>query len=360
MPKIKGGVFLKVSNFSRTVDNFANKGQYFTCPLHSKAIGKLLRFPDGPVSILEPSIGDGSALKAFLNGRQASVFGVELDNGIYNAHVEKGEFDYLLNADFLSGITVSNNAFSLVFANPPYGDSEYKERYESLFMKRIYNYLKPMGLMVLIIPYYLFEKDKSFARKFSKRFELQAVYKFHEREFQKYKQIVLIGRKRSKPSDENDLEANCLNEKVLDIENLDLLPMDGNDNTIAVNTSSPDSITTFQSYNINEKELETVVRSSGLIEKLNLIGRIQTEKNLSPPIPPKVGHLYLLGTTGFTSGCIGSEENGTLHLQRGKVTSKEIITTECSDENMKVLERKKTIRTTSMVIIDANGKIMRF
>ncbi len=128
----------RVSTFSRTVDNFANKGQYFTCPLHSKAIGDLLEWPESEVSIIEPSIGDASALFSFLDKEDnRTVFGVELDKAIYEAHKKSKKVDYILNADFLSGISISNHAFSLAFANPPYGDSEYNERYESIFMKRL-------------------------------------------------------------------------------------------------------------------------------------------------------------------------------------------------------------------------------
>lgn len=348
----------RVSTFSRTVDNFANKGQYFTCPLHSKAIGKLFDWPEEEVSIIEPSIGDASALFSFLDKREKrTVFAVELDKAIYDQHVNDKDVDYILNADFLNGITVSNNVFSLAFANPPYGDSEYKERYESIFMKRLFNYIKSNGIIVLIVPYYLFEKDSNFATKFTNRFDVQAVYKFHEKEFKKYKQIVLIGRRKQALKDD-EAASTWLHNYVMDIENVELLPMDYQGKKIQIFPSSSNNVNTFQTMAINKEEMINSYKNGDLLAKANIFKKVDLGSALTPPIPPKSGHLYLLGTIGFTSGAIGSEADKDLHLQRGKVKEETIITTEAGNES-EVLEKKKTIKTTSMVLIESNGNIIR-
>lgn len=354
----------KVSQFSRTADNFANKGQYFTCPLHSKAIGRLIQWPDNEVSVLEPSIGDASAVLSFLDGRSATTFGVELDNGIYNTHREEGKIDYILNADFLTGITASNSAFSLCFCNPPYGDSEYNERYESLFMKRIYNYLKTKGLIVLIIPYYIFQKDPKMADKFTRRYSLRALYKFHDKEFRRYRQIVLIGEK--KPALTDDHQASLgLQESVEDIDNLPLLPLeeDFERERIRLISSPSENVNLFQTNETNLEELKTCYRfghGSGVLERtLSPCLKKNGEVELTPPIPPKNGHLFLLGTTGFTSGPIGSPEKEDVHLQRGKVNVTKITSDETKPSG-KVVQTTKCIRSTSMVLIESSGKITRF
>lgn len=349
----------RVSTFSRTVDNFANKGQYFTCPFHSKAIGKLLEWPENEVSIIEPSIGDASALFSFLDKKEnRTVFGVELDKAIYEDHKKSKKVDYILNADFLSGISISNHVFSLAFANPPYGDSEYNERYESIFMKRLYNYIKTKGILVLIIPYYLFEKDSNFAVKFTNRFDVEAVYKFHEKEFKKFKQVVLIGRRKSVLK-ENPQAAEALKNKVLDIENLELLPMDYKGKKIQVYPSSSEAVNVFQTMAINKEEMCMSYKRGGLLGKANILKKVASGQVLTPPIPPKSGHLYLLGTIGFQSGIIGSEADKDLHLQRGKVREEVIVETEPGNQSI-LIERKKTIKTTSMVIVQSDGRIIRF
>ena len=349
----------KVSTFSRTVDNFAKMGQYYTCPIHSKAIGKLFDWPEQEVSILEPSIGDARALFSFLDQRpNRTIFGVELSKVIYDEHIQNGDVDYILNADFISGISITNNAFSLAFANPPYGDSEYKERYESMFMKRMYNYIKTQGILVLIVPYYLFEKDLYFASKYTNRFKVEAVYKFHEAEFKKYKQIVLIGRKKGNLVEEPEV-ANSLHEKVMNIDDLELLPMDYSGKKIKINPSSSKAISIFQTMAINKTEMSSSYKNGNLLGKAKILKKASGMDVLRPPIPPKNGHLSLLGTIGFTCGAIGSEEDKDIHLQRGKVKEEVIVETESVDGQATIVERKKTIRTTSMVIIQADGCIIR-
>ncbi|MBI9013830.1 MAG: hypothetical protein JEZ08_16470 [Clostridiales bacterium] len=349
----------RVSNFSRTRDNLAKLGQYFTEVGHTKALSSLLKWPDSEVSLIEPSIGDATALFSFLNDREnITTFGVELDKGIYTELKESEKVDYLINADFLSGMACTNNAFSLCFANPPYGNSEYGERLESLFMKKLFSYLKPKGILVYVIPYHLFNSDEKFAEKFTARFDVEAVYKFHEKEFNKYKQIALIGRR--KKQHENNFEiAEDLHEKVVDIDNLELLPMEYDGELIEVYPSSSDNIKQFQTLTLNLEELSRSYKNGKLLSKANILKKVKKDRSLTPPIPPKSGHLYLLGTTGFTSGMIGNEADQDLHLQRGKVNEEVRITHDTTPAGT-VMERKKTIKTTSMVLLESCGTITRF
>ena len=100
-------------------------------------------------------------------------------------------------------------------------------------------------------------------------------------------------------------------------------------------------------------------KNGNLLGKANILKKSSGMDVLRPPIPPKNGHLSLLGTIGFTCGAIGSEEDNDLHLQRGKVKEEVIVETEPGIGQSTFIERKKTIRTTSMVIIQANGRIIR-
>ena len=52
------------STFSRTMDNMEKMGAYYTDIEHCIDISKQLKFPETEVSVLEPSIGDGSAVLA--------------------------------------------------------------------------------------------------------------------------------------------------------------------------------------------------------------------------------------------------------------------------------------------------------
>jgi len=349
----------RVSKFSRSVENYAKLGQYFTDCSHAKALSGLFSWPDNSVCVLEPCIANAEALLSFCQDHDnTTLFGVELDKGLYESLVNENKIDYLLNTDFLSGLSCTNNAFSLAFANPPYGENGEGDRLESLFMTKISNYIKSNGLIVLIIPWYTFIRDDNFAHKFTNRFDVEAVYKFHEYEFKKFQQIALIGRKKIS-HEKNEEAANLLQMKATNIEELELLPMDYNGELIDIPVSSPDNISTFQTLELDQEELRLSYKEGSLLSKVNMLKKVSGEQVLQPPLPPKIGHSYLLGTTGFTSGEIGSEEDGNLHLQRGKVKEEKIIEHE-ELKSKAVKERIKTIKTTSMVLIEQCGSIIRF
>ena len=94
-------------------------------------------------------------------------------------------------------------------------------------------------------------KDLNFASKFTNRFKVEAVYKFHETEFKKYKQVVLIGRKKGNLVEEPEV-ANALYEKLMNIDELELLPMNYSGKKIKINPSSSKAISIFQTMAINK------------------------------------------------------------------------------------------------------------
>lgn len=145
-------------------------GAYYTDTEHCRRIGNLLEFPEEFIA-LEPSIGDGSAIAATLEKAPVfpKVYGVELNRNTYE-EVKKDERFYVIGADFLNGIKVSNKAFSYVFSNPPYGvDADRRERYEKLFAEKIFNYMVPGGILAYVIPYPVF-MDERFLKPFFSKF----------------------------------------------------------------------------------------------------------------------------------------------------------------------------------------------
>lgn len=88
-------------------------------------------------------------------------------------------------------------------------------------MKRMFNYNKANGILMLIVPYYLFERDNNFASKFTNRYDVESVYKFYEKEFRKYKQIAQIGKRKHVLKEEEEVEK-LLHNHVIDIDNVEL------------------------------------------------------------------------------------------------------------------------------------------
>ena len=116
---------IKQNMFSRTLFNESKLGAYYTDPVHAAKIGRLFRL-QGECCVLEPSFGNAEALKAFLSQCERAdeagsvhTFGVELNRETFEQY--KQEIEFPVCADFIGGIRASNRAFTLCFANPPYG-----------------------------------------------------------------------------------------------------------------------------------------------------------------------------------------------------------------------------------------------
>ena len=192
---------IKQNMFSRTLFNESKLGAYYTDPVHAAKIGRLFRL-QGECCVLEPSFGNAEALKAFLSQCERAdeagsvhTFGVELNRETFEQY--KQEIEFPVCADFIGGIRASNRAFTLCFANPPYGvgGDDGSTRLEKLFVERIYQLMKTKGYLVLVVSLTTMNLDE-FAKCLLARFKPVAFYRFDDKEFEKYKQVAFIGQKR--------------------------------------------------------------------------------------------------------------------------------------------------------------------
>lgn len=234
------------SSFSRTIINEAKMGAYYTDAEHCRRIGRLLDFPEEFIA-LEPSIGDGSAIAATLEEATVlpKIYGVELNQNTYE-EIKDDERFYVLPADFLTGVVVSNRVFSYCFSNPPYGVGEDgKTRLEKSFLEKISNYMCPEGILVYVIPYQVLQEER-FLRSLFSRFTPLAVFKFDDKEYEKYHQVVVIAQKRSREGYLRDWYEK-FKEQISEISNISYLPTidEPVDRKIPVPPSSDEKLTYF-------------------------------------------------------------------------------------------------------------------
>lgn len=355
------------ANFSRVANNIEKMGAYYTDEEHCRQICKLFSWPDGEVSVIEPSIGDGSAVIAATNAienENIRIFGVELNDAVAESLKKNPYMEAILKADFLSGVRIKNNAFSFCFGNPPYMDDDLggtKERYELLFLKKVVNYLKRDGVIVWVIPHRVFVEE-SFFRFWHTRFDTLAVYKFHESEYKKYGQVALIGRKSGMKLFQKE-EFEDLKRKYAIIDNIPELPENFEGEKIEVYPSNSKDVTLFGCVEFDPNEAMDL-----LIEKGNDLDKLfstyaSTPQFLAsdigrPPIPPKNDSMYLLSVCGVGSGKAG-EEGKDLHLQRGIAEVVEEKESEVQDDgkNKKVVDKYTTRTAIKMTIIQSDGVI---
>lgn len=347
----------KISSFTQTLHNQAKKGAYYTDTYHAELISNLVQFPDEDTefTVLEPSIGDGSAVRAFVgNHSNGKIFGVELDRAAYEKINEEKSVDYVINADFLEGVRITNNSFSCCFCNPPYGEYM-QQRYESLFLKKLHNYLKTDGLLVFIVPAILPHADEKFCDNFTSMFNFLTAFRFHESEYRKYRQMVILGTKKKARSVNSEMRKTMF-DLISDCENLELLPEKYEGAKIKVVPANEKDINIFSPTVVDEEDVLTFMKKSPLYSKLDnyRVGRLYDIPR--PPISPKKDHALLLASTGYTQGEIGEE--GQKHLQRGTIIP-------CTKEYYEDTEKGGVVKTvkeytqTCFVIVENNGQIHR-
>lgn len=363
------------NTFSRVAGNNQKMGAFYTDLEHCHNIGEMFAFPtDKEVCVLEPSIGDGSAVLAVTKAKERSnmkVFGVELNKGVADVTKTLPGITECLEADFLEGVRIRNNAFSFCFGNPPYQDDDLTEdggteRTERQFLEKVTNYLCKGGILCWVIPYRSFI-DYSNMRFTLNHYEILRVHKFREPEYSKYHQIVMVARKV-----DNHF---CLKQEVeqavskWDIASLTELPFSFAENEkIEVLPTAEEKVTLFCKKEFDVMGAFKALDGMGenpFFDDLNkyMNKRITTPRyqvnNLGkPPIPLKKDSLYLLSTVGSGQGLTGSVENNDMHLQRGvadNVEDEEFLTNGDGEVNaVRVTTRTKI----TMSIIENSGKIV--
>lgn len=126
---------------------------YFPLPLaEADRIGRFLAFPVSGCAALDPCIGDGGAFKAITRDEKVIRHGIELD--AYRAEQARAVAKYVIHRDALD-VCCPAESLSLLYLNPPYdfecGESQ-NRRLEQVFLEHCYRWLKPAGVLVLVVP----------------------------------------------------------------------------------------------------------------------------------------------------------------------------------------------------------------
>ena len=350
----------KESSFFQAAQNVKKLGAYYTDLEHCRRIGMLFDFDSADeICVLEPSIGDGSAVRAVTGDRKnVKIFGVELQKETYLEHLKDNEkFHMVLNEDFLRGVKISRGVFSFVFANPPYGtqneDSDSK-RLELLFLEKISNYVKSGAYVVYVIPFAVF-KEERFLRTVLGKYEICSFYRFDEKEYEKYHQVAVILRK--KKSGLGGYLKSALHdiwEKIMNLEDFPYLPRTEDELQVRyeVIPSKDQEVEYFTSLEFHPDEAVDRLDSSSLYELFNeeIFPKAYKGCDLNHPLVPVSKEIsYLLAVSGGGQGMAGNEDEGTLHLQRGSARKSDDQGIEYDEKN-----KPKKITVTSYTKIQLN------
>lgn len=368
------------NGFSRTNINEAKMGYYPTEREHMKSLSTLLKFPERKeFCVLEPSAGEGAAVEVLTRpdlNEGAKIFCVELDQQRAEVCRNNPAFEQTLCEDFLNGVKISNNCFTLCFGNPPYmsfEDDVFRERLENRFLEKVTaNYLKIGGVLVWVIPYKSFIENWSI-RYFLNHYKDINVWRFRADEYAKYHQVAIVARKTATSIHLAD-DITQFRKRFEVLEAIPELPVtfEGTKyfQSYEILPSASDNVKLFTTLKFDAvAALELILSDENKkpSKYSNAVAKRMTQKQFAvlnvgkPPIPPKKDSLYLIGTAGVGQGIVGTLGDD-LHLQRGvaeTVKDLEIIEGQTLDNGDKGSDKLKETSHTKVTFttIETSGVI---
>ena len=247
-------------------------------------------------------------------------------------------------------------SFSLIYLNPPYDfevGGERSQRMERLFLEHVYRWLKRGGVLVMVIPgHYLHDCSQILAHQFRD----VRVHRLTESQSVKYKQVVVIGVRRTRAekdrfSDTEITRARMRFESLAtDPEKLLPLPTEPE----AVYAAPPGEAVQMVYRGLPLDQIEDLLPKSSAYRQASAI-LIAPPSDVSgrPLTPLHGGHVGLLCTAGMLNGIFGDGQTRHLaHWQSVKLVDK----TE-EEEDGKTVIREKERFSNELTLVFCTGEI---
>mgnify|MGYP004669781779 CR=1 FL=1 len=317
---------------AKVIGNLMNNvkmGYYPTDLEHVRLIKAALTFPDMCVNLFDPCCGEGFALEMLGKDEDCITFGTEIDES--RGKESETRLDRVGFGSYFHS-SIRHESFHAIFLNPPYlsviGENGVKARSEKRFLVESIHHLMDKGILMYIIPYYRLTFD--ICRVICDNFENVSVYRFMDKEFAKYKQVLVMGIKKDKA--DGSEQAEILSQYAM-------LP----EKIPSIDTLKPGSyalpevakqVDLFKGAKFNLGELQRQLAKSKSINILFEKSRIDAiEKR--PLLPLNIGQVGLIGGSGLINGYVDCENP---HVIKGRVI-KEVVTRE-NDEMGTVTETR--------------------
>jgi SAM-dependent methyltransferase len=170
---------------------------YFPLPeAEARRIRRHLIYPPTTFTALDPCAGEGKALALITEGAPGQRCGIELD--AYRAEQAAIRLDQVIYADCFD-VDCRVESLSLLYVNPPYQDAAHEDgpgqRLEELFLRQVYRWLKPGGVLILVIP---IAQLPVCGNILSRQFKDTEVYRLTEPASIQYSQTVVFAVRRSR------------------------------------------------------------------------------------------------------------------------------------------------------------------
>ena len=330
----------------------AKGGYYPTPPRVIDLVAQLLYGARGrsrsadTLRVLDPCCGAGDALAQFadlLRDRSTvpvETFGVELHRD--RAAQASEVLDRALACD-LFATTIANNAFGVLFLNPPYDFDAEDKRTEHAFLTYTTRYLTEDGLLLFIVPK---QRLAVSARYLSSHYRDLRCWAFPTPEREVFDQVVLIGRRKSEPSPDSYAEEQVRAWSLGDPEEFSYRPYPVYDPPVV-----PAGDILFATRTVDPLAAVAEARKAGLWASQEVRDSLwpADDRRTRPLMPLRRGHLAMLVAAGFLDNLV-LEADGQRILVKGRTTKEMVLAEET--ENTEVYRER--LRTT-VVALDLDG-----
>ncbi len=324
---------------------------YYPLPESEAIILRSLLSFAGPASVIDPCVGQGTALHLVTSDAQVWRYGVELD--AERARIARGNGIETIQGNAFDAIA-SPESFSLLYLNPPY-DSEIgsiaNRRMEAVFLEHTYRWLAMDGVLILVIP---FERLHDCSGILSSHFASLAVFRMTDPDSVQYQQIAVLGvrhdvRGAAIESNKRQLQSICLYGSYQTLS--ELQP------GACPPYSVPPSGETSMSYRgLPYDLLEDLLPQSGAWRQVAPLLAPHDDVATGRPITPlHGGHVGLLCTAGLLNGVFGQGDDR--HIARWR--SVKHVTTFVEEEGDAEIIHHRERWTNELRLVYADGRTLK-
>ncbi len=332
-------------------------GYFPLVPAEAKRIQRFLRLPAEGCSVIDPCAGCGAALCDVTGVGGVRRYGIELD--AYRAEKAAQALDEVIQGDCFD-VHAPVESFSLLYLNPPYqfeiGECR-NRRMEQLFLAHTYRWLKPGGVLVLVVP---LDRVYDCREVLNVHFKEKAVYRLTEVESVKYNQAVLFGvrRKRTELNKMSDEALGQAHRRLYQIisqeQKIPGLP-DVADRTYLVPPSGPARLN-YRGMPLDVVE-DLLHESSAWRQAMRITHAPRAEFRGRPLTPLHQGHVAILCTAGLLNGSFGRGPDRHLaHWESTKVIDLHEEAQE--DGSTEIRERERFSQRLTLLYADGRAALL--
>lgn len=328
---------------------------FYPLPLpEAERIRKFLAFSDKHCCALDPCVGDGAAFSEITSGNRVLRYGVELDAG--RAEQAQSNGIEVIHGNCFD-VQCPVESFSLMYLNPPYDfeiGEQNSQRMERLFLEHVYRWIRRAGVLVMVIPgRYLHDCSQLLAHQFRD----VRVHRLTEPESVKYKQVVVMGVRRTRAErdriPDTEITRTRLRFESLATDPGKLPPLTTEPDNLYAVPSGEAAQMVYRGLPLDQIE-DLLPKSSAYRQASAILIAPPSEVNGRPLTPLHGGHVGLLCTAGMLNGIFG--EDRTRHLSHWQ--SVKLVDKTEEEEDGKTVIRERERFSNELTLVFCTGEII--